>query len=110
MVISKYQYAQCPGSIYVFMSRVILPVQSIILWSVHSPKGIPSCGKGGQTNGSTKGYKNPTVPRQLFGRSQIPQNLSPAYPHIGSLCQELGWIVNIENHGQTGIQLLRLTV
>ena len=57
-----------------------IPVQGSTLWSVHSIHGIYCGSKRGETDGHTQGYKNPPVPRRLVGESQIPPNLSPAYP------------------------------
>ena len=62
----------------------VLPVQSPTLWSVHSTHGVHSGGQYGHTDGFTKGKKNPPVPRRLFGESNIPPNLFPAYPNLGS--------------------------
>ena len=60
-----------------------LPVQSTTFWSVHSAHGVHGIGKGGETDGHTQGYKNPPVPGQLVGQSQIPPNLSPPHPDPG---------------------------
>ena len=62
----------------------VLPVQSTATCSVHSTHGIHGSGEGGQTACSTKGYKDPPVPRRLVGQSQIPPNLSSAYTVTGS--------------------------
>ena len=37
-----------------------------------------------------RGYKNPPVPRRLFGESHIPPNLSPAYTDLGSSLSRTG--------------------
>ena len=63
----------CPGS--------NVPVQSSALWSVHSTHGVHCVSKGGESDSHTQGYKNPLVPRQLVGESQVPPYLSPAYPN-----------------------------
>ena len=55
-----------------------LSIQSTALWSVHSPHGVYSDGHRGQISGNKKGYKNPPVPRQLVGQSQIPYAFPPA--------------------------------
>ena len=62
----------------------VLPVQSTTFWSVHSTNGVHSGGQRGQSDGFTKGYKDPPVPRRLVGESHIPPNLSPAYTDLGS--------------------------
>ena len=41
----------------------VLPVQSPSLWPVHSPHGVHSGHQRGQTHGTSKGYKDPPVPR-----------------------------------------------
>ena len=69
------------GSTCLFTSRV--PIQSTNIRSIHSI-GIHRSGEGGQTVCITKGYKNPPVPRRLFGQSKIPSNLSPAYTNSSS--------------------------
>ena len=57
----------------------VLPVQSPSLWPVHSPHGVHSGDQRGQTHGTSKGYKDPPVPRRLAGESLYPRHLSPAY-------------------------------
>ena len=44
-------------------SGSVLPVQSPSLWPVHSPHGVHSGHQRGQTHGTSKGYKDPPVPR-----------------------------------------------
>ena len=58
--------------------------------AVYSPNGVHCSGQRGQVSCTTKGYKDPPVPRRLVGQSQIPPNLSPAYTNLVALCQELG--------------------
>ena len=41
--------------------------------------GVHCSGQRGQVSCTAKGYKNPPVPRQLVGHSQIPPNWSPTY-------------------------------
>ena len=62
----------------------VLTVQSPTLWPVHSTHGVHSGGQGGQTDGLTEGYENPTVPRRLVGERHIPRNLSPEYTDLGN--------------------------
>ena len=59
----------CPGS--------DIPIQSSAFRSVHSTLGVHCSSKGGETNGHTKGYKNPPIPRRLVGESLFPPGLSP---------------------------------
>ena len=67
----------------------------------------------GQTDGFTKGYKNPPEPRRLVSESNIPPNLSPAYTNLGSslsrtrLAGEQG---KVRTGPKTGFQLRRLPV
>ena len=93
--------------------RSILPVQSPTVWSVHSPHGIQHSAEGGQTDGSTQRYKNPPVPRQLFGQSHGLPNLSQAYSYSNSLVS--GTRLDSEHRqiitgAQTGLRLCRLPV
>ena len=40
----------------------VLPIQSTTIWSVHCTNRIYGSGEGGQTDGFTRGCKNPPVP------------------------------------------------
>ena len=71
--VQEISQISCPGP--------DLPIQSTAIWSVHSAHGVHCGSKGGETDGHTQGYKNPSVPRRLVGESQIPPNLSPTYPN-----------------------------
>ena len=73
-----------------------IPVQSTVFRSVHNTHGVHCSSKGVETDGHTQGYKNPPVPRRLVGESQIPPGLSPEYSRSSEICQELGWLVNLE--------------
>ena len=42
-----------------------------------------------------KGFKNPSVSR-LVGESHIPPGLSLTYTGTSKMCQQLGWLVNLE--------------
>ena len=57
-----------------------VPIQSTAFWSVQSTLRVHCSGNGGETDGHTQGYKNPPVPRQLVGESQVPPSLSPGRP------------------------------
>ena len=78
----------CPG--------LDIPIQGTDFWSVHSALGVQCGSKRGETDGHTQGYKDPPVPRRLVGESQIPPGLSPVYTGSSKICQELGWLVNVE--------------
>ena len=91
----------------------VLPVQSPPLWPVHSPHGVHSGGQRGQTHGTSKGYKDPPVPRRLAGESLYPRHLSPAYSNPShtvpgtSLAGEQG---KVRTGPTAGLQLRRLLV
>ena len=72
-------------------SGSVISVQSNTFWSVHCSNGIHNSrpSEGSQTAGSKQGYKNPPVPRRLFGQSHIPPNLSPTYQDLGSSLPEI---------------------
>ena len=103
--IQKIPKISCPGP--------DLSIQSTAFWAVHSSHGVHRVSKGGKTDGHTQGYKNPPVPRRLVGESQIPRNLSPAYPNPNQnvsgprLAGELG---EIRTGTQTGLRFCRLPV
>ena len=80
--------------------RKILPVQGTPFRTFHSPSRVHQCSKGGETNGSEQGYKDPPVPRRLVGQGQVPPYLSPTYPRSGGFVPStrLG-----SEHGQIGI-------
>ena len=112
--ILPYTNSQSVQEVHVFSHPgSVLPVQSPTLWSVHSTDGVHSGGQGGQTDGLTEGYKNPSVPRRLVGESHIPPKLSPAYTDLGSslsrtrLAGEQG---KVRTGPKTGLQLRRLPV
>ena len=56
-----------------------LPVQSTAVRSVNSAHGVYYYSKRGKTDGHSKWYKDPLIPRRLVGESHIPPGLSPAY-------------------------------
>ena len=72
-----------------------IPVQGSAIRFAHSTHGVHCDTKGGETDGYTQGFKSPPVPR-LVGESQIPPGLSPTYTGTSKLCQQLGWLVNLE--------------
>ena len=89
----------------------VLPVQSPTLWSIHSSHGVHSGGQRGQTHGTSKGYKDPPVPRRLDGESLYPRHLSPAYSNPGltlSGTKGAGEQGEVRTGSQTGFQLRRL--
>ena len=71
-----------------------IPVQSPTLWSVHSPHGIHGSDKGSKTDGHTEGYKNP--PDDWLVRAKSPQACLQHTQILVQLCQDLGWLVNLE--------------
>ena len=78
----------CPGS--------DIPIQSTALWSVHSTLGIHCDSKRGETDGHTQGYKYPPVPRRLVGESQIPPGPLQHTQILVKICQNLGFLVNLD--------------
>ena len=76
--------------------------------------GVHCNSKGGETNGHTQGYKNPSVPRhQYLGESQIPTGLSPAYKRSSknvSTTVLVGELRQIRTGTQAGFQLCSLPV
>ena len=69
--------------------------------------------KGGQADGHTQGYKDPPVPRQLVGESQIPSNLSPTHRNLNQNVPGLrlvGEYREIRAGTQTSLRLCRLPV
>ena len=95
----------CPGS--------DLPIQGTALWSVHSALAVHCGSKRGETDGHTQGYKDPPVLRRLVGESQVPPNLSPAYPNTSENVSR-SWLAGecrkIRTETQAGFQLCRLPV
>ena len=91
----------------------VLPVQSPSLWPVHSPHGVHSGHQRGKTHGTSKGYKDPPVPRRLAGESLYPRHLSPAYSnpdHTVPGSRVAGEQGKIRTGPTTGLQLRRLPV
>ena len=94
-------------------SGSVLPVQSPSLWPVHSPHGVHSGHQRGQTHGTSKGNKDPPVPRRLAGESLYPRHLSPAYSnpdHTVPGSRVAGEQGKIRTGPTTGLQLRRLPV
>ena len=91
----------------------VLPVQSPSLWPVHSPHGVHSGHQRGQTHGTSKGYKDLPVPRQLAGESLYPRHLSPVYSnpnHTVPGTRVAGEQGKIRTGPTAGLQLRRLPV
>ena len=91
----------------------VLSVQSPSLWPVHSPHGVHSGHQRGQTHGTSKGYKDPPVPRWLAGESLYPRHLSPAYSnpnHTVPGARVAGEQGKIRTGSTTGLQLRRSPV
>ena len=89
------------------------PAKQSFLWSIHSSHGIHSGGQRGQTHGTSEGYKDPPVPRQVAGESLYPQHLSPAYSNPGhtlSGTRVVGEQGEVRTGPQTGFQLRVLPV
>ena len=90
-----------------------LPLYFPSLWSSNGPVGIHQSGQGGQTNGSSKGYQDPPVPRRLVATSPFPGNLPTAYPDpLGPMSRAglAGKHAEVRAGAPTGFQLRRLPV
>ena len=72
----------------------ILPIQSSTICFIYYSNGIHNGSQGSQTDGSKQRYKDPPVPSQLVSQSHIP-HLNHTQTLV-AICQELGWIVNME--------------
>ena len=64
----------------VFPLQSDLSIHSSPLWSGHSSPRIYKGGQGSETDGTSKGYPNPPVPRQLVTESPVPGNLPTTFP------------------------------
>ena len=80
----------------VFPVQSDLPIHSSSLCSCHSSPRVYQGGQGIEAYGSSKGYPDPQVPRQLVVESPVPGNLPTTYPDPLGLCQQLGWVVNMK--------------
>ena len=90
-----------------------LPVQSTAVRSVDGSHGVYNYSKGDITDGHSKRYKDPPVPRQLVGESHIPPGLSPAYtgPSKNVLTSRLaGECRKVGAGTQASFQLRRLPI
>ena len=90
------------------MSRSDIPIQSSALWSVHSTHGVHCSSKGGETDGHTQGYKNPPVPRRLGSEGRSHQVCLQHTQDLVKMCQDLGWLVNLEKSKLEPKQVLTL--
>ena len=57
-----------------------LPIPGSSLWPLNSSYGVHLCGQRGQVDGSSSGYKDPPVPRQLVDSSPHQRILPPGHP------------------------------
>ena len=73
-----------------------IPVQSTSIWSVHISLRVHYCDQRGHSDGVAEGYKNPPVPKQLVDLDQIRQICLQHTQTLVALCQDLGWLVNME--------------
>ena len=90
-----------------------LPLYFPSLWSGNGPVGIHQSGQGGQTNGSSKGYQDPPVPRRLVATSPFPGNMPTAYPDpLGPMSRAglAGKHAEVRAGAPTGFQLCWLPV
>ena len=90
-----------------------LPVQSTAVRSVDSAHGVYYYSKGGKTDGHSKWYKDPPIPRRLVCESHIPPGLSPAYTGPSENVPEFrlaGEHRKVRTGTQTSFQLRRLPI
>ena len=95
----------CPGQ--------NVSVQSTAVRFVHSSNGVHCNSQGAETDGHTKGYKDPPVPRRLVGESQVPQNLSPAHTGFSENVSRFGLsdeFSKIRTGAQTSLRVRRLPI
>ena len=103
--IQEISEISCPGS--------DIPIQSTTFRSVHSTLGVHCRSKGGETDGHTRGYKAPPVPRRLVGESHIPPGMSPAYSGSSKNMPRTrlaGEFRKIRTGTKAGLRLCRLPV
>ena len=95
----------------------VLPVQSDFpfhsspIRAGHCSAGVHEGDQIGETNGSSKGYQNPPVPRRLVTMSPFPGNLPAEYPDpLGPLpaIRVGGKYDQVRISSQTGFQFRRL--
>ena len=82
-------------------------------FSLATAPGIYQGSQGGETDGSSMGYPDPPIPRQLVSQSPVPGNLPTAYPDpLGPVPRTRvgGKHGKIGTYTSTGFQFCRLLV
>ena len=103
--VQKISEISCPGA--------DLPVQGSPFRAGHSALGVYYNSKGGKTDGTKTGYKNPPVPRRLVGQSFIPPGMSASYTETNADMPEIGLAGEhrkVRIGAQTNLQLCRLPI
>ena len=70
-------------------------ISSLAIRPLHRSYGVHHCGQGGKAHGSGKGNLVTPVPRRLLIRSQTKESCSYQTQALLTLCQELGWVMNL---------------
>ena len=87
---------QVPEMSQVPLPKSVLSIPGPSLWPLNSSDGVHLCGQRGQVNGSIPGYKDPPVPRRLVDSSPTKESCHQGTQSLLALCQELGWVVNLQ--------------
>ena len=74
----------------------ILPIQNLTIWCVYRSNGIHNGSQGSQAGGSKQIYNNPPVLDDWLVRATSHQTSLHLTYTLGTICQELGLIVNME--------------
>ena len=78
--------------------KAILPVPGPPLWPINSSDGVHLCGQRGQVNGSVQGYRcriHQYLDDWLI-RAPTKESCHQGTQSLLTLCQELGWVVNLQ--------------
>ena len=89
-LILPYTYPEPVQEVHAFSETK--PVQSTAIRPLHS--ACVCSGQRGQVYFTTKGYKDPPLPRRLVGQARSHQICLQHTQTLVALCQELGWLVN----------------
>ena len=76
------------------LPKPVLPVLGSTLWPLNSSHGVYLCGQGSQANGPSQGYKDP--PDDWLIRAPTKESCHQGTQSLLILCQELGWVVNLQ--------------
>ena len=112
--ILPYTNKQPVQEVYAFSdSGQNLPIQSTILWPVHSPHGVHCDSQRGEMASNETVYKDPPVTRQLVGQSYVPPGLSSTNPNRSNPLSRIGLAGErgkVRTGAQASFQFRRLPV